>query len=90
MESDISLKNCQVDGLVRTYHDDGRIDIEMIASNGKLLGPFKIYHNTPSSKPHIIGTFNNGELTDEITEFDENGSVTTKGYFRNGKVYLDQ
>ncbi|MGG4662211.1 toxin-antitoxin system YwqK family antitoxin [Providencia vermicola] len=90
MESDISLKNCQVDGLVRTYHDDGRIDIEMTASNGKLSGPFKIYHNTPSNKPHIIGTFNNGELVDEITEFDENGSVTTKGYFRNGKVYLDQ
>ena len=51
MESDISLKNCQVDGLVRTYHDDGRIDIEMTASNGKLSGSFKIYHNTPLVSP---------------------------------------
>lgn len=90
IESDISLKNCQVDGLVRTYHDDGRIDIELTAANGKLSGPFKIYHNSATNKPHIVGTFNNGELVGKITEYDENGVVATKGYFRDGEVYLDQ
>lgn len=51
MESDISLKNCQVDGLVRTYHDDGRIYIEMTASNGKLSGHLKFTTIPPLVSP---------------------------------------
>ncbi len=52
-ESHIELKDCKVHGTVRTYHESGRNDIEVNTLQGKLSGPFIIYHDTPSNKPNI-------------------------------------
>ncbi|MEY0973426.1 toxin-antitoxin system YwqK family antitoxin, partial [Providencia huaxiensis] len=69
---------------------NGRIDVELTALQGKLSGPFKIYHNTPSNKPNITGTFKNGDLVGTLTEFDENGTVISKAVIRDGEIIVLQ
>lgn len=84
----IPLKNCEVNGVVKSYQTNGNIYSEIAMRNGLPHGAFKYYHNTPKNNVNLQGYIENKALIGVITQYDENGKVINKGQVLDGKVKI--
>ncbi|SUC00615.1 MORN repeat variant [Proteus vulgaris] len=84
----IPLKNCEVNGVVKSYQANGNIYSEIAMRDGLPYGAFKYYHNTPKNNVNLQGYMENSTLVGVITQYDENGKVINKGQILDGKIKI--
>ncbi|MCX7862324.1 MAG: toxin-antitoxin system YwqK family antitoxin [Bacteroidales bacterium] len=69
------FKNDSIDGIFKTWNEDGCYGIELF-SMGKRIGTWKYYY--PNGKIKTIITFHNNSLVKERIDYDEKGNIVSK------------
>ena len=83
------IKNCQYDGEVIKYYNDGQLMQKAFYSNGKVNGKAFYYYN-PSGKVQKEYNFKDSLQEGRNLEYYENGQVQNELSYKNGKLDGEQ
>ena len=84
LKSEISFKNGKIDGVARSYHENGNLQSQRFWKEGKGDGEFKVY--SESGQLLKEGTYKNGQMDGIWKEYFENGKLKAEMSYTDGKL----
>ena len=84
LESEISIKNGRIDGVIRSYHENGNLQSQRFWKEGKAHGEYKVY--SQSGQLLKEGAFKNGQMEGIWKEYFENGKLKAEMSYVNDKL----
>ena len=84
LESEISFKNGKIDGVVKYYHENGKLQSQRFWKEGKADGELKVYYE--SGQLFKEGAFKNGQMDSIWKEYFESGKLKAEMSYTDGKL----
>ena len=72
------------DHITKTYHENGKLELEGNFKGGKKEGLFKVYHE--NGKLKLEGNYKDGELEGLWKIYHENGKLEREGNYKDGEL----
>ena len=85
LQSEISFKNGRIDGVARSFHENGKLQSQRFWKEGKGHGEFKVY--SESGQLLEEGAFKNGEMDGIWKKYFESGKLKTEMSYIDGKLH---
>lgn len=84
VKTEISFKNGRIDGVVRSYHENGKLQSQRFWKEGKGHGEIKVY----SQNGQLLeeGTYKNGQMDSIWKKYHENGKLKAEMSYVAGKL----
>ena len=84
LKTEISFKNGRIDGVKRSYHENGNLESQMFWKEGKGHGEIKVY--SQSGQLLEEGAYKNGQMDGIWKEYFESGKLKAEMSYTDGKL----